>query len=108
MLKLGVILDSGSHVAAWRHPDVPADAAWSFAHYAGLAQLAERGLFDMVFFADSLATRSMADLASASLAEPTKHLEPMLLLAGMAAVTRHVGLVSTATTTYYEPYHLAR
>lgn len=108
MLNLGVILDSGSHVAAWRHPDVSADAAWQFSHYAGLAQLAERGLFDMVFFADSLATRSMADLASASLAEPSKHLEPMLLLAGMAAVTKHIGLVSTATTTYYEPYHLAR
>ncbi len=108
MFNLGVILDSGSHVAAWRHPDVPADAASSFEHAVNLAQLAERGLFDMVFFADSLATRGMTDLATASLAEPFKHLEPMLLLAGIAAVTQHIGLVSTGTTTYYEPYHLAR
>lgn len=108
MIKLGVILDSGSHVAAWRHPDVAADAAWSFQHHVNLAQIAERGLFDMVFFADSLATRSMDNPAIASLAEPAKHLEPMMLLAGIAAVTRHIGLVSTATTTYYEPYHLAR
>ena len=108
MINLGVILDSGSHVAAWRHPDVPADAAWSFAHTLGLAETAERGLFDMVFFADSLATRGMDNLAAASLAEPSKHLEPLLLLAGIAARTSHIGLVSTATTTYYEPYHLAR
>ncbi len=108
MLNLGVILDAGSHVAAWRHPDVPADAAWSFEHLLNLAQIAERGFFDMVFFADSLATRSMADLASASRAEPAKHLEPMLLLAGITARTSRIGLVSTATTTYYEPYHLAR
>jgi alkanesulfonate monooxygenase len=108
MIKLGVILDSGSHVAAWRHRDVPADAAWSFPHHLNLAQIAERGLFDMVFFADSLATRSMENPEIASLAEPAKHLEPMLLLAGIAASTKHIGLVSTATTTYYEPYHLAR
>jgi alkanesulfonate monooxygenase len=108
MIKLGVILDSGSHVAAWRHPSVPGDAAWSFRHMVSLAQTAERGLLDMVFFADSLATRRAPDAEIASLAEPAKHLEPITLLAGMAAVTSHVGLVATATTTYYEPYHLAR
>jgi FMN-dependent oxidoreductase (nitrilotriacetate monooxygenase family) len=50
----------------------------------------------------------MENLEAASRAEPSKHLEPLLLLAGIAARTKHIGLVSTATTTYYEPYHLAR
>ncbi|BCG82208.1 LLM class flavin-dependent oxidoreductase [Mesorhizobium sp. 113-3-3] len=108
MIKLGVIVDSGSHVAAWRHPDVPADAAWSFDHVLNVTRTAEAGLFDMVFFADALAAEHVGDDRTAGFSEPAKHLEPLLLLAALAVSTRKIGLVSTATTTYYQPFHLAR
>jgi FMN-dependent oxidoreductase (nitrilotriacetate monooxygenase family) len=108
MIKLGVILDAGSHVAAWRHPDVPRDAAMSFSHISALTKIAERALFDTVFFADSLATDIAAAPEIAMRAEPFKHFEPMMLLAALATLTTNIGLISTATTTYYEPYHVAR
>jgi hypothetical protein len=53
MMKLGAFLwPTGHHIAAWRHPAVPADAGVSFGHFAELAHIAERGMFDMLFFAD--------------------------------------------------------
>ena len=57
-LKLGAFLmSSGHHVAAWRHPDAPADGGLNFQHYRRLAETAERGKFDMIFFADGVAVR---------------------------------------------------
>lgn len=108
MIHLGVIIDAGSHVAAWRHPTVPANAAWSVDHAVSVAKLAENGLFDMVFFADSLAVEGAEDLAIAQFAEPARHVDPLLLLSAIAAHTSRIGLVSTATTTYNQPYHVAR
>jgi N-acetyl-S-(2-succino)cysteine monooxygenase len=108
MIKLGVIVDAGSHVAAWRHPDVPADAAWSLDHVLNVTRTAEAGLFDMVFFADALAAENVNDDRTSGFSEPAKHLEPLLLLSALAVSTKNIGLVSTATTTYYQPYHLAR
>ena len=58
-LKLGAFLPgSGHHVAAWRHPNTPADGGLNFQHYKQLAQTAERGKFDMLFLADGLARES--------------------------------------------------
>ncbi|MFD1810196.1 hypothetical protein ACFSHQ_25270 [Gemmobacter lanyuensis] len=55
-IRLGAFLPGGGqHVAAWRHPDSPADGATSFAFHVQLAQEAERGLFDAYFLADGLA-----------------------------------------------------
>ncbi len=57
-MKLGMSMRGlGYHPAAWRHPDVPADGTLRFEHYAHNAQMAERGLFDMIFFADGIGLR---------------------------------------------------
>jgi len=100
----------GYHAAAWRHPDVPADGTFRFDHYARSAQAAERGLCDMIFFADGIAIREH-DEPKGALARSgyeIAEMEPMTLLPALAVVTKHIGLVSTASTTYNEPFHVAR
>ena len=110
-MRLGMSMRGlGYHAAAWRHPAVPADGAVDFQHFVGTAQLAERGLFDMVFFADGIGIREH-DRPRGALARSgfeIIEMEPMTLLPALAAVTRHIGLVTTASTTYNEPYHVAR
>jgi alkanesulfonate monooxygenase len=100
----------GYHPAAWRHPDVPADGTLRFEHYARSAQAAERGFCDLVFFADGIGVRER-DVPRGYLARSgyeLVELEPMTLLPALAAVTRHIGLVTTVSTTYNEPYNIAR
>ena len=110
-MRLGLsIRGHGYHPAAWRHPDVPADGTLHVEHYVLSAQAVERGKLDMVFFADGAGIRQ-ADMPPGSLARTGRdmvELEPMTLLPALAMVTRHVGLVTTASTTYNEPYNLAR
>jgi FMN-dependent oxidoreductase (nitrilotriacetate monooxygenase family) len=96
-LRLGAfLLRNGHHVAAWRHPQADLEST-PFALYKRLAQTAERACFDAVFFADSLALTGNGAA-----------LEPLTLLSALAAVTERIGLIGTATTTYNEPYHVAR
>jgi alkanesulfonate monooxygenase len=107
-IKLGAFLwPTGHHIAAWRHPGAPADAGVNFAHFVEVARTAERGLFDMLFFADQNAifydTRE-----NLSRTAYLVRIEPFTLLSALATATRHIGLVCTATTTYDEPYHIAR
>ncbi|WP_010201595.1 LLM class flavin-dependent oxidoreductase [Pseudomonas syringae group genomosp. 3] len=105
-MKLGAFLmATGHHVAAWRHPDVPADAGLDFKHYRHLAQVAEAAKFDTLFVADSVAGAT-GDIASRM--ARSDHFEPLTLLSALSAVTDHIGLIATATTTYNEPYHVAR
>jgi FMN-dependent oxidoreductase (nitrilotriacetate monooxygenase family) len=108
-IKLGAfLLNTGHHVAAWRHPDAQADGGLNLAHYRQAAQTAERAKFDMVFLADGVAVRRDHNLESLSRYGQIVHFEPLTLLSALAAVTEHVGLVATASTTYNEPYHIAR
>ncbi len=105
-LKLGAFLmATGHHVAAWRHPDVPANAGLDFKHYKHLAQVAERARFDTLFVADSVAAAT-GDIASRM--ARSDYFEPLTLLSALSAVTEHIGLISTVTTSYNEPYHVAR
>ncbi len=99
----------GYHDSAWRHPDVPAGGASDYRHFLHCAQEAERGLFDMVFFADGIGVRAN-DNPPGSLSHSNRNveLEPLTLLAALAPMTQHIGLVSTASTTYNEPFHIAR
>ena len=99
----------GYHDAAWRHPDVPAGGASDYAHFLRCARRAEEGLFDMVFFADGIGVRAN-DEPPGSLSHSNRNveLEPLTLLSALAPMTRHIGLVCTASTTYNEPYHIAR
>ncbi|MCF5735657.1 LLM class flavin-dependent oxidoreductase [Pseudomonas syringae] len=105
-MKLGAFLmATGHHVAAWRHPDVPADAGLDFKHYRHVARVAEAAKFDALFVADSVAAAT-GDIASRM--ARSDHFEPLTLLSALSAVTEHIGLIATATTTYNEPYHVAR
>lgn len=92
----------GHHEAAWRHPDASPLPLTDFRYYQALAQKAEAGLFDSIFLADQLALP--ADVANA----PRAWLEPVTTLAALAAVTERIGLIGTCSTTYTEPYNLAR
>lgn len=105
-MKLGAFLmATGHHVAAWRHPDVPADAGLDFKHYRHVARVAEAAKIDALFVADSVAAAT-GDIASRM--ARSDHFEPLTLLSALSAVTEHIGLIATATTTYNEPYHVAR
>ena len=110
-LHLGMsIRGLGYHPAAWRHPDVPADGTLRFEHYARSAQLAEHGKCDLIFFADGIGLRER-DIPRGSLARSgyeIVEMEPLTLLPALAVVTQHIGLVTTASTTYNEPFNMAR
>ena len=104
-ISLGAFLmATGHHVAAWRHPDVPADPL-DFATYKRTAQIAEAACFDALFVADSVAA-STDEIASHT--ARSVYFEPLTLLSALSAVTERIGLVSTVTTSYNEPYHVAR
>ena len=102
----------GSSYAGWRMPDArPADM--EFDDYVDMARMAERGKLDMIFFQDTAAVAAAAvdggaDPEVQTGAARVVRIEPLTLLAALAAVTKHVGLVATATTTYNEPWHIAR
>jgi FMN-dependent oxidoreductase (nitrilotriacetate monooxygenase family) len=100
----------GYHPAAWRHPDVPADGTLRFDHYARSALAAERGKCDFLFFADGIGIRER-DIPRGSLARSgyeIVEMEPMTLLPALAVVTQRIGLVTTASTSYNEPFNIAR
>ncbi|WP_139983812.1 LLM class flavin-dependent oxidoreductase [Nocardioides litoris] len=96
------LMGVGHHEAAWRLPGVDPAAALDVHHYVALARTAERGLMDSVFFADSPAL--VGDVGR----RPAGTLDPTLLLAAMALATERIGLVATASTSYDEPWNLAR
>jgi len=109
MMKLGLFLAGpGQHIAAWRDPLVEPDAGQSLRHYAQLAKLAERAKFDFVFNADTQATFGPDDIDVWKRNMASQRIEPITLLGALAAVTERIGLVATATTTYLEPFHVAR
>lgn len=99
----------GYHIAAWRHPDVPAAGAIDFNYFLASAKKAEAAKLDMIFFADGIGVRA-SDEPKGSLARDSKNaeLEPLTLLSALGACTSNIGLVATASTTYNEPFHIAR
>lgn len=106
-MHLGAFLfNYGNHVAAWRHPGTPADGLLDFEFYKRLAQTAERGKFDFVFHSDGV---GINDTYPAIIAHTvTIRPEPISLLSSLASATTHVGLAATISTTYNEPYPVAR
>ena len=96
------LMSTGHHEASWRLPESNPLVAAEVAHYQDLARIAERGKLDSVFFADS------PSMFGNPARRPSESLEPTLLLAAMAVVTERIGLIATASTTYDEPYNLAR
>ena len=109
-LRLGAFLyPAGHHIAAWRHPDAQADAGVNFRHYVQLAQAAQAAKFDLLFLADGVGTRGdNLDFLSRTAHSYIAQFEPITLLSALAAVTEDIGLVGTASTSFNEPYHIAR
>jgi len=89
------IRSSGHHSAAWKHPLAVPEQDLSLDYYADLAAIAERGKLDSLFMADNYSGT-------------WRRLEPFTLLSALAALTKRIGLIATVSTTYNEPYHVAR
>lgn len=92
----------GHHEAAWRYPGASTLPLTDINYYIDLARSAEAALFDSVFLADSLGVGE--DVARA----PRSWLEPITTLAALAGATSRIGLIATCSTTYTEPFNLAR
>ncbi len=108
-MRLGAfIMATGHHVAAWRHPGSQVDSGVNIDHYIEVAKTAERGLFDQVFVANSPGLWHKGDDESLSRQGRVSYFEPVTLWAALSAVTTHIGFVATASTTYEDPYSLAR
>ncbi|MBE7201761.1 MAG: NtaA/DmoA family FMN-dependent monooxygenase, partial [Parafilimonas terrae] len=109
-MRLGAFLyPGGHHVAAWRHPTSEADAGINAAHYRRLARTAEAAKFDLIFLADGVSIRGDdLDALSRTAIRYVGQFEPLTLLSHLSAVTDRIGLVATASTTYNEPFHVAR
>ena len=96
------IYPTGHHEASWRHPGSAPERIYDVSYFRELARLAESAKLDAVFFADGPALRTEVEY------RPDYGLEPITTLVAMATATTHLGLIATASTTYYEPYNLAR
>jgi FMN-dependent oxidoreductase (nitrilotriacetate monooxygenase family) len=108
-LRLGAfIMATGHHIAAWRHPGSQVDSGINIDHYIDVARTAERGLFDQVFVADSPGVAFKGDADAFSRQGRVSYFEPVTLWAALSAVTQHIGFVATASTTYEDPFSLAR
>ncbi|USK86251.1 LLM class flavin-dependent oxidoreductase [Peribacillus asahii] len=103
-MKLGAFFHlPGHHVASWRYPSTAANRIFDLDYLTELAQTAERGKFDMIFFADTF-----GQTPSERLATEVLKLDPLIILSALAAVTKNIGLTATLTTTYNEPFQVAR
>lgn len=102
----------GCHPTGWRHPDAICETDLSFKLLADMARMAERGKLDCMFFQDSVAIPG----STASYGAPPfrvksgrqAHIEPVSAIAAIGAITSRIGLISTCTTSYNEPYNVAR
>jgi FMN-dependent oxidoreductase (nitrilotriacetate monooxygenase family) len=102
----------GCHPTGWRHPDANCETDMSFRLLADMARMAERGKLDCMFFQDSVAIPgSTAVYGGKSFREKSgrqAHIEPVSAIAAIGAITSRIGLISTCTTSYNEPYNVAR
>ncbi len=102
-LRLGTFLaGTGSNMASWRHPNAVADAAINLDYYRQLTRKAEAAKLDFVFFGDGLY------ISEKSHPNFLNRFEPLTLLAALAMVTTHIGLAATLSTSYSDPYTVAR
>ena len=96
------ILHSGFVPSAWRLPEADPYAFADVRHYVRVARIAEAAKLDAVFLADNASIADQIDF------RPITALEPTVLLASIAAATTHIGVIGTASTSYNEPYNIAR
>lgn len=109
MMKLGVLMHpAGQHQAAWRHPDGYPDAAFNVGYAQQIAAIAEAAMFDFLFVADMLSVRDGPMDGVARSAQLTLGVDPLTVMASLSAVTKNIGFIVTASTTYSQPYTVAR
>ncbi|MBB3112487.1 FMN-dependent oxidoreductase (nitrilotriacetate monooxygenase family) [Paenibacillus phyllosphaerae] len=102
-LKLGAMLHGvGSSTSLWRHPEIPSDASVNFEVYKRWVEKAEAGKFDLAFVADGLYINEK------SIPHFLNRFEPITILSALAGVSKHIGLVGTLSTSYSEPFTVAR
>jgi FMN-dependent oxidoreductase (nitrilotriacetate monooxygenase family) len=107
-LRLGAFMRPVSiHAGSWRYPGAYPDANFNFAHLRHFAQTLERGCFDAFFMADHLAVLNMP-LEALQRSHTVTSFEPFTLLSALAGATKRIGLVATGSTTFDEPFHIAR
>ncbi|TQS22527.1 LLM class flavin-dependent oxidoreductase [Microbispora sp. KK1-11] len=102
-LNVNLLGGLGAHPGAWRHPGADALSFAGVDRYVEFARIAERGLLDAVFLADSPGL-----VQDVSVQPPYNGIEPPLILTAIARETERIGLIGTASTTYNEPYNVAR
>lgn len=101
----------GGHLGGWRHPEAYPTTAMQLSNAIDTAKLAEAGKLDMIFLADGNGVRQLdkpALFAANSPSDRPVGFEPVTLYAALSQHTKHIGFVATATTTYEEPYTIAR
>ncbi|WP_127589835.1 LLM class flavin-dependent oxidoreductase [Paenibacillus lautus] len=102
-LKLGALLHGvGGGTSMWRHPDAQPDASVNFDLYKHWVQKAEEGKFDLIFIADGLYINEK------SIPHFLNRFEPVTILSALASVSKNIGLVGTLSTSYSEPFTVAR
>ncbi len=102
-VQFGVMLHGpGGHMNAWRSPDVASDASVNFEHYKNITLKSEAAGFSFVFVADGLFINDK------SIPHFLSRFEPLTLLGALAPITSHIGLVGTVSTSYSEPFTIAR
>jgi FMN-dependent oxidoreductase (nitrilotriacetate monooxygenase family) len=107
-LHLGAFMRPvGIHTAWWRYPGAYPDANFNLKHLVSFIQTLERGRFDAFFMADHLALLNMP-MAALRRSGTATSFEPMTLLSALSMITEHIGLIATGSTTFDEPYHVAR
>jgi len=108
-MRIGYLMNNtGVHPASWLHPDAPPHTGNSIEYYTDLAQTAERAKLDLLFRADTPAARTRDLEAWSRYPLFMNVLEPLTLLSALAGATSHIGLGGTATTSFSEPYNIAR
>ncbi|GAA4488375.1 LLM class flavin-dependent oxidoreductase [Gluconacetobacter asukensis] len=106
-MKLGLFFEpSGRHIGAWRHPDAAHAGATSSENFIRIARKAEASLFDFLFIADT--NNVWEDLEYYSRVDRTGVIDPLVILTLLSQHTSRIGLIATASTTYTQPFHLAR
>ncbi|WP_157219297.1 LLM class flavin-dependent oxidoreductase [Flavisphingomonas formosensis] len=107
-LHLGAFMRPVSiHTGAWRYPGAYPDANFNFGHLKRFARRLEEAKFDAFFMADHLAVLNMP-VEALKRSHTVTSFEPFTLLSALAAVTEKIGLIATASTTFDEPFHIAR
>ena len=107
-MKLGAFMRPTTiHTGAWRYPGAFPDANFNLGHLQRFAQTLERGKFDAFFMADHLAVLNMP-VEALKRSHTVTSFDPLTLLPALAMVTKRLGLIATASTTFEPPYLIAR